>query len=103
MVFDLSAGLFLVALSEELIFRYLAQKAFTTSAAKQYMVATVLFGLIHAPQGPLLVIATALSGALYLWLYRRAGTLAAPVLAHFLVDFAIFSGLMNAVVYWLPF
>lgn len=92
--FDLSAGLILVALSEELVFRFLFVKAFPASRVMQYALSCIAFGLFHAPQGLLLVITAALSGLIAMALYRTTRTLAAPVLSHYLVNLIIFSDVL---------
>ena len=91
---DLTLGLALVALCEEMIFRYLFMKALPTSSIAQYVMSSLAFGLFHAPQGLLLVVVSTGLGLLYMWLYKITRTLAAPVLCHYLVDLMIFSDVL---------
>lgn len=91
---DLTLGLALVALCEEMIFRYLSVKVFPTSSVTQYVISSLAFGLFHAPQGLLLVLVSMGLGLLYMWLYKITRTLAAPVLSHYLVDLIIFSDVL---------
>lgn len=95
--FDLTAGLALVALSEELVFRYQFTRTFPNSVAVQYLLSTLAFALIHVPQGVTGVVVTGLIGLLLMALYRATRTLAAPVVAHFLIDLILFAGWLDAV------
>ncbi|OEJ67351.1 hypothetical protein BEN30_09455 [Magnetovibrio blakemorei] len=90
--FDLTVGLALVALSEELVFRYQFVRSFPNSVAAQYLLSTFAFALIHVPQGVTGVVITGLAGLLLMGLYRATGTLAAPIVAHYLIDLILFAG-----------
>lgn len=90
---DLTLGLALVAISEELIFRsalgsLLRRMAFSPVAVM--WISAVLFAAIHW-SGGLGVIATALvAGLLFMWVYQRLGSVIPLITAHFLVDFLLF-------------
>lgn len=91
---DAIFGVALVAVSEELVFRYLPlrigeRRGWTPS--RLYIVSVAAFAAIHAPQGFVRVLYSALFGMLAMVLYRRYGSLWVPVIVHFLVDFVLFS------------
>jgi len=50
------------------------------------VLAAVLFGLAHAYQGPLGMVATALAGAVFAGIYLGTGSLLVPMVLHVLVD-----------------
>lgn len=80
----LSAGIF-----EELLFRLgLPALLFgvTGSPVAAFLVATVVFGMLHAYQGPLGVAFATVLGAVFLALYLVTGTILAPILLHALID-----------------
>ncbi|CAA6604401.1 membrane hypothetical protein [Rhodospirillaceae bacterium LM-1] len=89
---DLGPGIVLVALSEEFSFRYLFARAIPNSPALLYFASSIAFGILHAPQGLLLIVEATVSGFLLMLLYRKTGTLLAPVVVHFVTDVIIFSG-----------
>lgn len=87
--FDFTLGLFLVALSEELVFRglfvSLAEK-WRWSDFKLYFMSSLIFGLIHLPQGIVNVFTGVLWGLLLMYLYKRSRSLWFVVVIHYLVD-----------------
>ncbi|MBF0246692.1 MAG: CPBP family intramembrane metalloprotease [Alphaproteobacteria bacterium] len=96
-VFDMTVGLLLVAVSEELLFRYLFVRTFPSSMKLQYFLSVLLFGFLHTPQGWYAVAVTGATGVLDMWLYRKTQTLVAPIASHYVVDLVIFSGFLYAV------
>ncbi|MBF0246696.1 MAG: CPBP family intramembrane metalloprotease [Alphaproteobacteria bacterium] len=94
-VFDLTVGLVLVAVSEELVFRYQFMRAFPHDRVAQYGLSTALFAAIHAPQGVTGLVATGLIGLLLMALYRATRTLAAPIAAHYFVNLILFAGWLD--------
>ena len=95
--FDLSVGLLLVGLVEELVFRaYLCSflERYTRSGPIIVLVSAVAFGLIHWSLGLHAVMITALIGALFMAAYLRTRSLPAIALAHFTVNFIDFAGLI---------
>ncbi len=90
---DLSLGMALVALSEEFVFRYLFARAIPNSRTALYVLSGLAFGFLHAPQGLGLVVEATFAGIVLMFLYRRTGTLTAPVAVHFLTDLILFSGI----------
>ena len=92
--FDLTVGLVLVALSEEIVFRYLFAKLWQHrgwSTATLYMASSIAFGLLHLPQGWALVAFTSITGILFMFLYRFTDSLWPVVVVHYLLNFLIFS------------
>ncbi|OAB58111.1 hypothetical protein AY599_07275 [Leptolyngbya valderiana BDU 20041] len=93
-------GIFLVALSagifEELLFRAVIQQGLETSFGlwPALLLASLLFGLAHAMTRAYLVLATLMGlylGALYAW----TDQLLAPMLTHFLYDWAVLTWLLR--------
>lgn len=84
------AGLSLVAgLTEELLFRLgLPALAFavTGNAAVAFLGAAAMFGLLHAYQGPVGVIASTLTGLVLLAVFLVSGSLVLPILLHVVFD-----------------
>jgi membrane protease YdiL (CAAX protease family) len=81
---SVSAGVF-----EELLFRLgLPALAFlvTGDAVIAFLGATVLFGLLHAYQGPLGVLFSMIVGVVFLALYLVSGSIVVPIVLHVLVD-----------------
>jgi membrane protease YdiL (CAAX protease family) len=94
-MFDLTVGLALVAASEEMVFRYAFARAWLQrggGVGGLYLVSSLAFGLLHAPQGVSAVVDAFVAGLIFMFFYRRIGLLWPPMLAHYLVNFLIFSG-----------
>ncbi|MEZ0340533.1 lysostaphin resistance A-like protein [Mycobacterium sp. pV006] len=81
--------------SEEVVYRGIldsvATRAFGPRAGG--IVAAAVFGLSHVPDARAggdsvlgTVLVTGAAGALFSWLYRRSGSLAAPILAHLAIN-----------------
>jgi membrane protease YdiL (CAAX protease family) len=89
---DLTAGVALTAVHEELVFRRLARLAFSGLGSGVGMIATtsVLFGLFHWWTGPWNVLAVALTGAVLMMLYRSVGALWPVILVHYCADLYAF-------------
>ncbi|MCU1439139.1 MAG: family intrarane metalloprotease [Rhodoglobus sp.] len=81
---SINAGVF-----EELLFR-LALPALvfgaTGSAVAAVLASVLLFGALHAYQGPAGIIGTTIVGALMMGLYIVTGTIVAPIILHALFD-----------------
>ncbi|MGJ3260418.1 MAG: CPBP family intramembrane glutamic endopeptidase [Rhodospirillales bacterium] len=93
---DAIFGVALVAVSEELVFRYLPLqigRGRGWSSLKIYAVSTVSFAVLHAPQGIVQVLDAGVFGIFAMLLYRRFGSLWLPIAVHFGVDFVLFSDL----------
>jgi uncharacterized protein len=86
---DLTAGLLLVGVCEEAVFRgYLGQflSRYTRSAAIIIGVSALAFGLIHWGGGLHKIIVTSVIGAVFMALYLRTRSVPALILAHFVVN-----------------
>ena len=90
---DLTVGLFLVAISEELVFRPLFAKvlqSFALSRGVIIWISALAFSAIHW-SGGLGTLATALvAGILFMEVYLRIGSVLPLIAAHFLVNFILF-------------
>lgn len=94
--YDLTAGLVLVALVEELVFRGLALRAVRglgLSKGAQLAATGLVFGCIHWSSGVPAVIVTGLIGTLFMLSVMRTGSVWPPMAAHFVVNFVDFSGI----------
>lgn len=92
-VFDLTVGLLLVAVSEELVCRALACDVFrrlTTNRALVAMLSSLLFGLVHWGGGLGGVASGAVAGLLLTGLYFASGSLVPAIAAHYAVDLILF-------------
>jgi membrane protease YdiL (CAAX protease family) len=91
--FDLSAGLLLVALSEELVFRKLARKWLEdlgVGALGTVVLSALIFGMVHWGGGAGQVIVAGLIGAAYMLVYQRFNRLWPLVIAHWIQNFIAF-------------
>lgn len=94
--FDLSMGLAIVALSEELVFRRLFNdlwRAASWSTLSLYVASSLAFGLLHLPRGAILAVSAMAFGGLMMALFRQTGSIWPPVIVHYAVNFLIFSGI----------
>ncbi len=94
---DLTVGLLLTGICEELVFRgylrtFLAR--YTKSAFLIVGASALAFGFIHWSGGYEKVLVTSLVGAFFMLLYLRTRSLPAIMLAHFAIDFIDFSHLL---------
>ena len=87
-VFDLTVGIALVALSEELLFRGLI---YNRLPRYKILISSILFGLIHWGSGFDSVLIATIIGVLFALSYKKTGSLYPAITAHFLVDFILFS------------
>ena len=88
---DLTAGLFLVALSEELVFRKFARHWLEEAGRTPLqivLISALLFSLMHWGSGPGRLLYTFAAGAIYMTVYLRIGRLWPLVIAHWIEDFA---------------
>ena len=99
---DLTMGLALVALCEEMVFRgFLFQffRQFTASIGAVIVLSSMAFGLAHWCLGLHAVIITGLIGAVLMGAYVRIRSVYPLVLAHFLVNYIDFSGVIPKAVF----
>jgi uncharacterized protein len=90
---SLLLGTTLIAGGEELLYRgvvltFTRERYRETSAA---VVTTIVFGLCHAPGGPLNMISAGVHGYLLYYARRVSGGLAVPIVLHSLYDFSVYS------------
>jgi membrane protease YdiL (CAAX protease family) len=96
---DLHLGLGLVALVEEMIFRglyFTLLSRYLARTAWVLVVSSAAFGLIHWSLGLSAVLHTTLIGAVFMSCMWRTGSVWPTVLAHFLVNYIAFSGILGA-------
>lgn len=90
---DLTAGLLMVGIVEELVFRgYLCTFLFRYTRRPGLIIglSALAFGLIHWSGGLHQVAVTGTIGAIFMALYLRTGSLYPLILAHFIIDFISF-------------
>jgi membrane protease YdiL (CAAX protease family) len=88
--FDLSAGLLLNAAAEELAFRRLALAVLPFAPRTNLVVSALIFGLIHWGAGLGSVLSGIACGLAFGYAYRRTGSLFTVILAHYVVNLALF-------------
>ncbi len=88
--FDLSLGLALTAVVEELGFRRIGLLALPGSFVQRLWASSLLFGLIHWGQGYGHVAIATLVGLAFGYVYARTGSLVLVILAHYAVDLILF-------------
>ena len=87
---DLTIGLLMVGIFEELVFRGYLYTFITRYTRSPWMIigfSAIAFGFIHWSGGLHMVILTAVAGAVFMLLYLQTRSLPAIMLAHFAVDF----------------
>lgn len=99
---DLTIGLLLVGICEELVFRgYLHTfiSRYTENVYVIVIVSSAAFGLIHWSLGLHAVLITATVGAILMIAYLMTRSLPAIMLAHFAINFIDFSGVIPKAVF----
>ena len=94
---DLTLGLLLVGIVEELVFRgYLSHYlyGFTRKPAFIVIVSSLAFGLIHWSAGLHAILITTVIGAIFMLAFLYARVLPPIMLAHFAVNFIDFAGVI---------
>mgnify|MGYP001576989289 CR=1 FL=1 len=94
---DLSFGLLLVGVLEELVFRayaYTVIRRYTASPAAIVAISAIAFGLIHWSLGLHTVLITAAIGAVFMVVYLQTRSAPALMLAHFAVNFIDYAGVI---------
>ena len=95
--FDVTVGLLLVGICEELVFRgYLSAfiSRYTQRAPVIILVSALAFGFIHWSEGFNQVAVAFTIGAVFMMLYLRFGSLPALMLAHFTINFIHSAGII---------
>jgi membrane protease YdiL (CAAX protease family) len=94
---DLTFGLFVVGICEELIFRGFLHtfiNRYTENSCAIVVISSVAFGLIHWSLGLHAVLITSTIGAVLMVAYLRTRSLPAIMLAHFAINFIDFAGVI---------
>jgi membrane protease YdiL (CAAX protease family) len=94
---DLTFGLLMVAIVEELVFRgymFAAIREHTSSKPLIVIISSLAFGLIHWSGGLHVVFVTSLIGAVFMIFYIKTHFLPSIMLSHFVVNFIDFSGVI---------
>lgn len=90
---DLTFGLALVAISEELIYRGLLAawlRRYFSSTLALLIIPAIIFASIHWSHGPSSVISAFFIGIILMVLYLRTKSLLPSILAHYAINFAYF-------------
>ena len=91
--FDLTIGLVLVALAEEIIYRKLMLEVLTLfdfQPVSIYLTSSLLFALLHINQSADTTATAFAAGIIFMYSYRASGTLWVPIVVHYLVNLYIF-------------
>jgi membrane protease YdiL (CAAX protease family) len=99
---DLTGGLLLVGICEELVFRgylHTVISDHTESPLAIVMISSVAFGLIHWSLGLHAVVITSTIGAVFMVAYRKTRSLPAIMLAHFAINFIDFAGVIPKAIF----
>lgn len=93
---DMTLGLALVAIAEEVVFRGLVFSTLRErgrSVPATFFYSAIIFGFIHWSQGPVAVAATAVTGSGLMLCRWRTGSIYPTVIAHYVINYLSFSGL----------
>lgn len=94
---DLTLGLLMVGIFEELVFRGFMHtfiRRYTENSFAIVVISSVVFGLIHWSLGLHAVLITSTIGAVFMIAYLKTRSLPAIMLAHFAINFIDFSGVV---------
>ena len=94
---DLTFGLFMVGICEELVFRGFLHtfiRRYTANPCAIVVISSVAFGLIHWSLGLHVVVVASAIGAVFMIAYLRTKSLPAIMLSHFVINFIDFAGVI---------
>jgi len=94
---DLTLGLLMVGIFEELIFRGFMHtfiSRYTENSFAIVVISSVAFGLIHWSLDLHVVVVTSVIGAIFMIAYLRTRSLPAIMLAHFTINFIDYAGVI---------
>ncbi|MFH0957180.1 MAG: type II CAAX endopeptidase family protein [Pseudomonadota bacterium] len=94
---DLTLGLLMVGVCEELVFRGFMHafiSRYTKNSCAIIVISSVAFGLIHWSLGLHAVIITSIISAVFMIAYLRTRSLPAIMLAHFTINFIDYAGVI---------
>jgi membrane protease YdiL (CAAX protease family) len=90
---DLSIGLLLVSLSEEIVFRVVLVREIEDHTKNQFIIlglSALLFGLVHWSGGVVDMFTTMIAGLVFVCLFRWSRSLWPITTAHFVVNLVVF-------------
>jgi membrane protease YdiL (CAAX protease family) len=99
---DLTFGLLMVGICEELVFRGFMHtfiSKYTKNSCAIIVISSVAFGLIHWSLGLHAVIITSIIGAIFMISYLRTRSLPAIMLAHFAINFIDYAGVIPKAIF----
>ena len=99
---DLTLGLLMVGICEELVFRGFMHTFISRYTENLYiivLISSVAFGLIHWSLGLHAVIVTSIIGAIFMIAFVRTKSLPAIMLAHFIINFIDFAGVLPKTIF----
>ncbi|MDO8282801.1 MAG: type II CAAX endopeptidase family protein [Thermodesulfovibrionia bacterium] len=99
---DLTLGLLMVGIFEELIFRGFMHtfiSRYTENPFAIVVISSAAFGLIHWSLGLHAIVITSIIGAVFMTAYLRTRSLPAIMLAHFAINFIDFAGVIPKAVF----
>ena len=99
---DLTFGLLMVGICEELVFRGFLHTFISRYTENSYaivVISSVAFGLIHWSLGLHVVLVTSTIGAVFMIAYLRTRSLPAIMLAHFAINFIDFAGVIPKAIF----
>ncbi len=91
--YDLTIGLLLVAIAEELVYRKLfldVMQQYKLGPLKIYLYSSVIFAILHLYQSVQLTFGAFVAGLMLMYVYKKTGTLWVPIVAHYLVNLYFF-------------
>jgi len=99
---DLTFGLLMVGICEELVFRGFMHtfiSRYTENSCAIVLISSVAFGLIHWSLGLHVVIVTSTISAIFMLAFVRTRSLPAIMLAHFTINFIDFAGVIPKAIF----
>jgi len=99
---DLTFGLLMVGICEELVFRGFMRtfiSRYTENSCAMVLISSVAFGLIHWSLGLHAVIVTSTIGAIFMIAFVKTRSLPAIMLAHFTINFIDFAGVIPKAIF----
>jgi membrane protease YdiL (CAAX protease family) len=99
---DLTFGLLMVGICEELVFRGFMHtfiSRYTENSCAIVLISSVAFGLIHWSLGLHVVLVTSTIGAILMIAYLRTRSLPAIMLAHFAINFIDYAGVIPKAIF----
>lgn len=92
-IYDLTVGLILVAIAEELVYRKFFQdvlEGFKFSSILIYLISSSTFALLHIYQSAQATFGAFVAGLMLMYVYKKTGTLWVPIVAHYLVNLYLY-------------